>query len=91
MGMDIQNSQTFMDQRIFDLGLSTETISLYLLCTGLADSDKALTQELLRSMWNGSREGFDAALMDLEKRGILQKQGDPVNYRIVPSNEWAIH
>jgi hypothetical protein len=42
------------EQKIFNLGLPTETISLYLLCCGIKDAGMTLTTRNILERWNGS-------------------------------------
>ncbi len=62
-----------MRQEIFDQGLSTETISAYLLCCGLADQNSTISTRNLAGIWNASRTLLDEGLNTLEQRGILRK------------------
>lgn len=87
--MDQQNRQTLMDQRIFEIGLPVETVSVYLLCTGLADVDRPLTIDALRSTWNGSDDMLLQGLSVLEQKGIVTASDHtPVEYRVQPSARW---
>jgi hypothetical protein len=61
------------DQRIFDLKLPTETISLYLLCCGIKDAGMTLTTKNILERWNGSEEFFHKAMKELEDRNIISK------------------
>ena len=62
-----------MNQKIFQMGLSTETVSLYLLCSGLADSGATLSTKNLLEIWNASPEALAASFHELEDRGIVLK------------------
>ncbi len=61
------------DQKIFNLNLSTETISLYLLCCGIKDAGITLTTKNILERWNGTEEGFQKAMKELEDRNIISK------------------
>ena len=61
------------EQQIFNLGLSTETISLYLLCCGIKDAGVALTTKNIMERWNGSESGFQKAMEELEIRNIIAR------------------
>jgi hypothetical protein len=61
------------DQRIFDLNLPTETISLYLLCCGIKDAGVTLTTKNILERWNGSEEAFQKAMKELEDRNIISR------------------
>ena len=60
-----------MNQMIFKLGLSVETISVYLLCCSLSDMNTTITEKKLLEVWNDSRQSLTDALGDLEKKRIL--------------------
>lgn len=62
-----------MRQEIFRQKLSTETISVYLLCCGLADQQTTISTRNLADIWNASRELLFEGLNTLEDRGILRK------------------
>jgi len=83
-----------MNQKIFDMGLSTEAISLYLLCCGLVDLDRAITTKNLRDMWNGTEDGLCKSLESLEKINILFRiisdRKDYNVYRMMDAKEWNI-
>ncbi|GAB6097316.1 hypothetical protein JCM14469_35700 [Desulfatiferula olefinivorans] len=88
--MDQQNRQTLMDQRIFTLGLPVETVSVYLLCTGLADADRPLTIDTLRSAWNGSDDVLLEALSVLGEKSIVTVSDHTSGeYRVQPSRRWC--
>ena len=62
-----------MNQKIFQMGLSTETVSLYLLCCGLADAGSVLSRKNFLEIWNGTPEAMDECLLELEERNIISK------------------
>jgi hypothetical protein len=71
--MSIFLEHSAMNQKIFQMGLSTETVSLYLLCCGLADSGATLSTKNLLDIWNASPETMNASFLELEDRGIVLK------------------
>ena len=71
--MNSQNQTPSMNQKIFDLGLSVETISAYLLCCSLADAGTVVSTKNLTEMWNSTKESLIDGLQDLETRDILRK------------------
>ena len=71
--MSSQNQTPSMNQKIFDLGLSVETISAYLLCCSLADTGTVVSTKNLTEMWNSTKESLIDGLQDLETRDILRK------------------
>ena len=87
--MTVQNFKTFMDQKIFDLGLSVETVSVYLMCTGLADQEQVLSMDILKSLWNGSHDELVHGLEILEKKGVITASGgDSPCYTLTGSEMW---
>ena len=62
-----------MDQQIFNMDLSVETISVYLLCCHMADMDEAITTSRLNEIWNGTPAELDIGLRALEEKNILAK------------------
>ncbi len=62
-----------MNQKIFHLGLSTETVSLYLLCCGLADSGATISTKNLLEIWNATPEAMHDSFLELENRRIVLK------------------
>jgi len=83
-----------MNQMIFDLDLSVETISVYLLCCSLADSEQAITTKKIQTLWNGSAGALTVGIEDLEKINILVKIISDCNgnnvYRIENIENWRI-
>ena len=83
-----------MSQNIFDLNLPVETVSLYLLCCGLADAGRKISVHSIKTVWNGSDEALKNSLNTLEKRNIIQKikPDDAANnvYCLVSDEQWAI-
>ena len=81
-----------MNQLIFRIGLSVETISLYLLCCGLADAGETLTSDNLRRFWNGSPESLDEGLRILEQKKILRPHlsggHDSAFYQLTGIEHW---
>lgn len=83
-----------MNQKIFDIGLSKETISLYLLCCGLVDVDQAITTKNLRNVWNGAEQVLRKSLESLEKRNVLFRiisdRQDNNAYRMTDVKQWDL-
>jgi hypothetical protein len=71
--MDSQKQAPAMNQKIFTLGLSVETISVYLMCCNLRDNDTTISTKNLASTWNGEEASLLEGLKDLEGRNILRK------------------
>lgn len=83
-----------MSQMIFDLDLPVETISVYLLCCSLADSEQAITTKNIQKIWNGSADALTAGIDDLEKINILVKiisdRKDNNVYQLENVENWKI-
>lgn len=81
-----------MSQKIFNLGLPMVTVSLYLLCCGLADAGIALSPEEISHRWNGTPDEMEEALEALVQKGILlrvlSEQPPQRLYRITSPNQW---
>lgn len=92
--MDSNHTHPSMDQKIFNMDLSVETISLYLLFCGLTDEGNKITTDTVLDIWNGSRESLFSSISELEKRNIIRKiilddAGNDV-YRLVSSEKWDL-
>lgn len=76
-----------MDQRIFDLKLSVEGTSLYLLITGLSDSGATVNREVAMKVWNAPEEQIDLAFTELVARGVAgaDEGGD---WYLRPAADW---
>jgi len=83
-----------MNQNIFRIGLSVETISVYLLCCSFSDSGAAISTRNLLGVWNGTRESLFAGIKELEKRNILLKiisGGEDKNvYKLTEYKSWKL-
>ena len=60
-----------MHQKIFEMGFSTETTSVYLLCCGLADAGSTLSAKNLLTVWNASPKALETGLQELEAHGVV--------------------
>jgi len=81
-----------MNQKIFQMGLSTETVSLYLLCYGLAEAGATLSTKNILDVWNASPEAMNASFLELEARGIVLKiisDGKSQHiYKLTDEHDW---
>lgn len=87
------NTKT-MDQKIFNIGLSVKTVSLYLLCCGLADAGSAISKKNILEIWNSSEAELRDSLHKLEEKNILLKilsdgQENDI-YKLVDVKQWRI-
>ena len=83
-----------MDQAIFNFGLSTKTISVYLMCCGLADMGSPVTVKTMLPIWSSAEEELRQGLAELEARHIVIKGSgeipDLALYHINPSSKWRL-
>jgi len=81
-----------MNQDIFRLGLSVETISVYLLCCSFSDNGAVISTKNLLGVWNGTREALSEGIKELEKKNILLKiisGGEDKNvYKLTEHKSW---
>jgi len=92
--MDSQNQTPAMNQEIFNLDLSVETVSVYLICCNLSDNNTVISTKNLSSMWNGTEALLIEGLKDLEKRNVLRKiisDGEEKNiYQLSDVKDWKL-
>jgi hypothetical protein len=92
--MDSQNQTPAMNQEIFNLDLSVETVSVYLICCNLSDNNTVISTKNLSSMWNGTEALLLEGLKDLEERNILRKiisDGEEKNiYQLSDVKDWKL-
>ncbi len=92
--MDSQNQTPAMNQEIFNLDLSVETVSVYLICCNLSDNNTVISTKNLSSMWNGTEALLIECLKDLEERNVLRKiisDGEEKNiYQLSDVKDWKL-
>ncbi|MBU0768995.1 MAG: hypothetical protein KJ687_07885 [Proteobacteria bacterium] len=92
--MDSQNRIPAMNQKIFNLDLPVETVSVYLIFCNLSDNNTVISTKNLSSMWNGTEALLIEGLKDLEERNILRKiisDGEEKNiYQLSDVKEWKL-
>ena len=80
-----------MDRKIFDLNLSVEATSAYILICNLADSGTPITIESAETFWNDKPEALVSALKELNHHGIIfeaQDANQMRQYYLNPSDRW---
>ncbi len=92
--MDLQGKTPAMNQKIFELGLNVETVSLYLLCCGIVDAGESISSKNIENRWNSTREGLSKGLKELEDRRILKKilsngEGSDV-FKLADVKKWKL-
>ena len=92
--MDSHNQTPTMNQEIFKLDLSVETVSVYLMCCSLSDNNSAISTKNLSSIWNGTEALLIEGLKELEERNILRKiisDGEEKNiYQLSDAKDWKL-
>ena len=76
-----------MDQRIFELNLSVEATSLYLLAVSLADGGAPLDRKNIFRFWNGTDSQFEGAWAELLQRQVAEQDPEG-NLRLRAFWEW---
>jgi hypothetical protein len=76
-----------MEQRIFDMKLSVEATSLYLLLVALSDAGTPLNRDNAMRFWNSPPEQLDLAVTELVAHRVLGADGDG-SWFVRPSSEW---
>lgn len=71
--MNLHQHTPSMNQQIFKIGLSVETISAYLICCSLSDADAPISTQNILGIWNSSEMKLKQSLEILEKRNILRR------------------
>ena len=80
-----------MDRKIFNLNLSVEATSAYILICNLAESGTPITIESARTFWNDSPEALVSALEELDRHRIIFEALDAKQmrqYYLNPSDRW---
>jgi len=76
-----------MEQRIFDLNLSVEATSLYLLLVSLADGGVLLDEKNISRFWNASAAQLAQARAELIKHQVADQDSKGV-LGLRPAWEW---
>jgi len=92
--MHPQDSHTTMQQKIFDMDLPMETVSLYLLCCALADADTPISTRNLLNRWNADPDELLQGLNTLVAKNILSRrlsdqEGNDI-YLVLDAEQWEI-
>ncbi|MBW2252604.1 MAG: hypothetical protein JRF60_18765 [Deltaproteobacteria bacterium] len=90
--MHTHDNTKSMDQKIFNIGLSMETVSLYLLCCGLSDAGSTISKKNILEIWNGGEEELRDCLQTLEEKNIILRilsDGEEHDvYKLVGVEQW---
>ncbi len=91
--MESHHKPSVMSQNIFKLGLSLETVSVYLLCCAMADAGASITTRGLTDKWNSSKETLSRGLQELVDRNIIcrilsDREGNEA-YKVSDEKNWV--
>ncbi len=77
-----------MDRKIFEMSLSVEATSLYLLLVPLAEGGVPLNRDSAMQFWNSSQDKLDDAAEELLARCVIQTviSGD---WLLLPPTSWV--
>jgi hypothetical protein len=81
----------YMDREIFNLNLSVEATSLYIMLCTFMDQGTAPTLQKAKMQWAGSGESLTAAVEELICRGVLNSPlpvADDLHLHPAPRNMW---
>ena len=83
-----------MNQKIFEIGLSVEAISVYLICSSLADADAPISTNNLMEMWNSTESALVECLEILEEKNIIRRiisdSGGNDVYLLADGDKWEL-
>ncbi len=71
--MDQPGEGTVMNQKIFELGLSVDVVSVYLLCCGIADAGQKISTKTMIEIWSNTKEALEKGLDKLEEMNIIRR------------------
>ncbi len=76
-----------MENDIFDLGLSVEAVSLYILLDYLGEFMEEINLDAVRPKWSSTEEMLDRSLEELHLQGVISRQGLSA-IRLAPCVQW---
>jgi hypothetical protein len=76
-----------MEQRIFEMGLTVQATSLYLLLVSLAQAGAPLTRANVLNFWNAAEPDIDQAFAELVVRRVTGTEAGGA-WRVRPTAEW---
>lgn len=76
-----------MNQAIFEMGLSVEATSLYLVLVHLSDTGATMNRETAERIWNAGDAALDQAVAELLERGVIGQNPEGV-WHITPTAGW---
>ncbi|MFH1138771.1 MAG: hypothetical protein V1816_22060 [Pseudomonadota bacterium] len=87
----VEHFHSAMDRQIFNMKLSVEATSAYIIVTSLTGDNLRPSLDFIAARWTTTPEALAAALNELVERRILEpgvgSQGEPLYYP-TPSSLW---
>jgi hypothetical protein len=79
-----------LDTRIFDLDMSVEATSAYIVIDKVAHSGIAVTLDAIRPYWNSGEKALHESMDELQKRGVVARlgEGDTARFLLKPAGDW---
>jgi len=77
-----------MEQKIFELGLSVQGTSLYLVLDSLLNDGQNLSLENVKARWLDSEQQLTQSIQELEGHGVVEVVGN--NLLLRPAVEWVV-
>jgi DNA-binding IscR family transcriptional regulator len=80
-----------MDRQIFNMGLTVEATSAYIVITSLLGDNQRPSLDMIKNRWTLSDETLDRALAELTDRNVLQSRSGPDGmdlYYPTPASLW---
>ncbi len=82
-----------MDNRIFNLGLSVEAASAYIMICAVAHEGLAVTVEHIRARWHAHPNALVPALEELLSANVIsvtpESLPEGVEYKVQPAHLWG--
>ena len=76
-----------MENKIFELGLSVEAVSLYILLDHLGEFVEEISLDAVRPKWSSTEEILVRSLDELKLQGVIARQKNEL-IRLAPSFGW---
>lgn len=77
-----------MENKIFELGLSVEAISLYILLDHFGEFEKDISLDDVRTKWSSSESVLTRCLDELNLQDVVSRINDGDIVRLTPSPMW---
>ena len=87
----VEHFHCTMDRQIFNMNLSVEATSAYIIVASLTGDNVRPSHEYIKARWTSTPESLETALHELIGRRILEPQTDPKGesiYYPAPASLW---